>query len=365
VSATRHRPESKSLVSPQAPNPLYATYMNRRTFFTVSAAAALSRSAFAAPVNKRERMLGWLAGQTSPDYTPAAFFLHFGNDYKVGSAAARRHLEFFRHTDMDFVKIQFEQTYSRQEFLQKPADWSKLKLARLDFYEPLIQTVRELVKAEKKNSLILMTLYSPFMCAGHCATSPVLLQHLEENPEAVKKGLEILTESQLIFVRACIKEGIDGFYTSTQGSEAKRFSSPVIFSKYVKPFDLVSMKEIASTCPFNILHVCDYVAPYANYDVVTDYPGHIVNCNVKLIDRQMSQQEITKLFKRPFMGGVDRHGVLATGTPAQVEAEIRQVVKNAPRSFILGADCTVEADTSWDRLKHAISVAHQVGVRQG
>jgi uroporphyrinogen decarboxylase len=261
---------------------------------------------------------------------------------------------------MDFLKIQFEQTYSRQEFLQKPADWSKLKLAGLDFYEPQLQTVRELVKAEKKNALILMTLYSPFMCAGHCATSPVLLQHLEENPEAVKKGLEILTESQLLFVRACMKEGIDGFYSSTQGSEANRFSSPAIFSQYVKPFDLVSMKQIASACPFNILHICDYVAPYANYDAVIDYPGHVVNCNLKLTDREITGQEITRLFKRPFMGGMDRHGIIATGTPAQVEAKIRQVVKDAPRPFILGADCTVEADTSWDRLRHAIAVAHQV-----
>jgi uroporphyrinogen decarboxylase len=336
--------------------------MNRRTFLSLAPAAALSRTSFAAPaaLNKRERMLGWLAGESTPNYIPAAFFLHFGNDYKTGSAAAKRHLEFFHRTDMDFLKIQFEQTYSRQEFLQKPADWSKLKLAGLDFYEPQLQTVRELVKAEKKNALILMTLYSPFMCAGHCATSPVLLQHLEENPEAVKKGLEILTESQLLFVRACMKEGIDGFYSSTQGSEANRFSSPAIFSQYVKPFDLVSMKQIASACPFNILHICDYVAPYANYDAVIDYPGHVVNCNLKLTDREITGQEITRLFKRPFMGGMDRHGIIATGTPAQVEAKIRQVVKDAPRPFILGADCTVEADTSWDRLRHAIAVAHQV-----
>ena len=337
--------------------------MNRRTFLGLSASAALTRSSFAAPapVNKRERMLGWLASQSTPNYTPAAFFLHFGNDYKAGSAAAKRHLEFFRYTDMDFVKIQFEQAYSRQEFLQKPADWSRLKLAKLDFYEPLLQTVRELVQAEKKNALILMTLYSPFMSAGQCATEPVLLRHLEENPEAVKKGLEILTESQLLFVRACIKEGVDGFYTSTQGGEAKRFSSPAIFGKYIKPFDLVSMKEIATACPFNILHVCDYVAPYANYDAVYDYPGQVVNCNVRLSDHQMSAQDIKKLFKRPFMGGLDRHGIIVTGTPAQVEAEIRRVVKDSPRPFILGADCTVDAATKWDRLKHAISVAHQVG----
>jgi uroporphyrinogen decarboxylase len=334
--------------------------MNRRYFLGLSAAAALARPSFAAPapVNKRERMLAWLAGQTTPNYTPAAFFLHFGDGYKTGSAAAQRHLEFFRHTDMDFVKIQFEQTYSRQEFLQKPGDWSKLKLAKLDFYEPLLQTVRELVKSEKKNSLILMTLYSPFMCAGQCATAPVLLQHMQENPEAVKKGLEILTESQLIFVRACIKEGIDGFYASTQGGEASRFGDSKVFSSYIKPFDLVSMKEAAAACPFNILHVCDYVAPYSGYSAYYDYPGHVVNCNVKLTDRHISPREISGNFKRPFMGGMDRHGIIATGQPEEVAAEIRRVVNSSPKPFLLGADCTVAADTDWDRIKHAISVAH-------
>jgi uroporphyrinogen decarboxylase len=262
---------------------------------------------------------------------------------------------------MDFVKIQFEQTYERQAFLKTPADWAKLSLRKLDFYEPLLHTVRELVKGSKKDSLILMTLYSPFMCAGHCATSPLLIQHLEENPEAVKKGLEILTESQMLFVRACIKAGIDGFYMSTQGSEAKRFSSSKIFTDYIKPFDLVSMKEIQKSCAFNILHVCDYVAPYANYDAVYDYPGHVINCNAKLTGRELSVAEVTSLFKRPFMGGMDRHGVIAKGSVAEIEAEIRRVVKSSPRQFILGADCTVAGDTDWGRLRQAIAVAHSAG----
>ena len=45
-------------------------------------------------------------------------------------------------------------------------------------------------------------------------------------------------------------------------------SSPELFTKYVKPFDLVAMKEAASACPFNILHVCDYVAPYSGYEAL-------------------------------------------------------------------------------------------------
>lgn len=334
----------------------YATSMDRRAFLAGSAAVMA-----AGTVNKRDRMMQWLAGKPAAGYTPAAFFLHFGAEYKNGSAAARRHMEFFRQTDMDFVKIQFEQTYARQEFLQKPADWAKLTLRKLDFYEPLLATVRELVKDSKRDSLILMTLYSPFMCAGHCATAPLLVKHLEENPEAVKKGLEILTESQMLFVRACMKAGVDGFYMSTQGSEAKRFSSPKIFGEYIKPFDLVSMKEIQKACAFNILHVCDYVAPYANYDAVYDYPGHVINCNAKLTGRELSIAEVSKLFKRPFMGGMDRHGIIAKGSVAEMEAEIRRVVKSAPRQFILGADCTVAGETDWARLRQAIGVAHRVG----
>ena len=343
----------------------YATYMNRRAFLSLPALGATTLFAAqtkSAPANKRERLLQWLDGKTDPNYTPAAFFLHFGAGYKNGSAATRRHLEFFRRTDMDFVKIQFEQTYTRQNFLQKPSDWAKLKLEKRDFYEPLLLTVRELVAAAKKDALILMTLYSPFMGASASATAPLLQRHLEEDPEAVKRGMEILTESQLLFVRACIEEGVDGFYMSTQGSEATRFHDPKIFANYVKPFDLVAMKAAQAACPFNILHVCDYHAPYANFDLVRDYPGHVVNCNPKLTDKTLSFQQIAALFGRPTMGGLDRHGILATGSSAQVEAQIKTVIKSAPKQFILGADCTVASDTDWGRLHDAIALAHRTGV---
>lgn len=334
--------------------------MNRRYFFALAPAFATSFAAGSS--GRRQRMLDWLAGKTDPHYTPAAFFLHFGAEFKNGLPAARRHLEFFQQTGMDFVKIQFEQTYERQAFLQKPADWSRLALRKIDFYEPLLVTVRELVKTAKNDALILMTLYSPYMCAGHCATSPLLRQHLAENPDAVKRGLEILTESQMIFVRACIDAGIDGFYMSTQGSEAGQLANPALFTKYVKPFDVVAMKEATARCRFNILHVCDYVAPYSSFDAVLDYPGHVVNCNPNLVGKQLSWQQISAMFKRPCMGGLDRHGVLVKGTPAQVETEVKRVVKSAPRQFILGADCTVPGDLGWKRLRHAIDVAHSTGV---
>jgi len=309
-------------------------------------------------VNKRERMLQWLEGKIEPGYTPAAFFLHFEEPYKLGQGAATQHLNYFRQTDMDFVKIQFEKEYEPVHFLKKPSDWAKLKPNPLEFYEPQLVAVREIVKTLKSEALVIMTLYSPFMWAGHTATRPVLLRHMEEDPMAVKKGLDTLVESQLLFVKECIKIGVDGFYMSTQGSETKQFKDPRLFSDFVKPSDLVAMKEAATNCPFNILHVCDYNAPYANYDAVLDYPGQVVNCNPKTTTKHLSWQEISSMFKRPIMGGLERLGVISKGSPAQIDQEVRRVLKNAPKQFILGADCTVAGDTDWNILRKAIDVAH-------
>ena len=71
---------------------------------------------------------------------------------------------------------------------------------------------------------------------------------------------------------------------------------------------------MARTCAFNILHVCDYNAPYADLSAFADYPGHVVNCNPRLARRTMTWKEVAQTFGgRPCMGGLDRHGVIATG----------------------------------------------------
>jgi uroporphyrinogen decarboxylase len=308
--------------------------------------------------NKRERMLAWLEGRLEPGYTPAAFFVHFDEGHKLGSAAAAKHLEYFSATGMDFVKVQYEREYTPVSFLKKPSDWSRLSPKGLEFYEPQLEALRQVVKAAKRDSLVLMTLYSPFMWAGHSATLPVLLRHMEEDPGAVKRGLDTLVESQLVFVRACIKAGVDGFYMATQGSETGQLSRPSLFRDYVKPADLVAMREASSSCPFNIVHVCDYNAPYSSYDAVLDYPGQVVSCCPHLTDGMLTWQQVSAMFKRPGMGGMERHGVIYSGSPQEIRREVRRVVAGAPRQFILGADCTVPGDIDWRRIRTAIDTAH-------
>jgi uroporphyrinogen decarboxylase len=290
---------------------------------------------------------------------PAGFFLHFPPAYHRGQAAVEKHLEYFRYTGMDFVKIQYEHVFPHIPTIRTPEDWRDMPFYDQDFYTAPLRVVEGLVNAAKDEALVILTLYSPFMCAGHTTSDAMITQHLKEDPEKAKLGLEVITESLLGFVRACIRLGVDGFYASTQGGEAHRFADKTIFETYIKPYDLVLMEEAArQQCPFNILHVCDYHGGYDDLTPYLDYPGHVVNCSLTLGERTITTKEAARMFGRPYMGGLDRHGIITTGDQAAIRARVEEVLRDAPDRFILGADCTLPGDIDWDNIRLAIATAH-------
>ena len=309
-------------------------------------------------MNKRDTMLSLLDNATSSDYIPAAFFLHFDSAYHQGQAAIDKHLEFFRFTDMDFVKIQYEHSFPPSAPIRKPKDWAHAPSCSEEFFEEPIRVLESLVKAAKSEALVIMTLYSPFMWATHLDEEGDIVNHLREDPEAVRKGLTIMTENVLTLARACKRVGVDGFYASSQGGESFRFQDSSIFQKYIKPTDLAVWDEISS-CSFNILHICDYEGGYDDLTPFLDYPGHVVNSSLKLGDRMLTPKEASQLFGRPFMGGMERKGVLATGNLEAIQQTAIDALAQMPEQFILAADCTVPSDTPWEYLRTAIETAHQ------
>jgi uroporphyrinogen decarboxylase len=339
--------------------------ISRRRFVTslgmAAAAAAASRvAAQSKPTqpNKREAMLSLRSGGPGPGYVPAAFFLHFDERARLGRPAVEKHLEYFRATGMDFVKIQYERSFPAIPEIRTPGDWKAMPKHGIDFYKPQLEVVEGLVKAAAHEALVLCTLYSPFMLAGQVAGRAQLIEHVEQDGEAVRRGLDTITESLLGFVRECCRLGVDGFYASTQGGEKGTFSDPGLFAKYVTPYDLRVLEEIDRTCRFNILHVCDYEAPYADLSPFTKYPGHVVSCSPALTTGDVPLRDLAKQFGRPIMGGMDRKGIIGTGTDEAIRREALRVLKSAPDRFVLGADCTVPAEARWSGIRAAIDTAH-------
>jgi len=308
-------------------------------------------------MNKRDFVLSLV----SPSYTrgavPAAFFLHFDEQFRRGRAAIDKHLEFFRFTGMDIVKIQFELPMPHVD-IASARDWEKLPQLDRDFFAPQLEVVKGLVSEAKREALVILTLYSSFMLANQMTDADVVTRAISDTPDAFKRGIGRITDNLLAFVRECIRMGLDGFYTSTQGGEAGHLADPSSFDECVRPYDLAVMDAINEACEFSILHVCDYHLPYSDLSPFSDYPGQVVNTPLELAGGKIGAREVAKMFGRPFMGGLERKGVIAKGTPEQIRTAVREAIAGAPDRYILGADCTVPADTPWENLRIAIEASH-------
>ncbi|MDR2809251.1 MAG: hypothetical protein LBB84_01675 [Tannerellaceae bacterium] len=314
-------------------------------------------SAHQTKVNKREKALAVLDRSKPNKYVPAAFFMHFQD--KLGQGAIDRHVEYFRATNMDFVKVQYEQTVPFLETIKKPEDWDKIPVYSETFFEPQLAVIEALAKALKSEALIIPTVYSPFMLAGQTVGKNVLT-HARENPDAVAKGMQHITESVLNYIHGAIKRGADGFYISTQGGDVKNFGDTPLYDKLILPFDTIVSQEAGNKATVNILHICDYNSPYSQIRKFTSYPGSIINPPIRLADGSpVSTKEVQQIFDRPVMGGLDRLGILAKGNPEEIKVEVDKVFADASPNFILAADCTVPGEVPWQNLRAVIDYAHE------
>ena len=309
-------------------------------------------------MNKRDELMKLLDSSYKASSVPAAFFLHFDQACHRGQAAVDKHLEFFRFTDMDLVKIQFEHHMPAMQ-MHRPQDWSNVPLFGRDFWEESLAVVKGIVKSARKEALVVLTLYSPFHALHVISRSrKSSFDICRRIPSHSSEGIEVITEGLLCFVRECIKLGVDGFYASTQGGESGRLADPKTFDECVRPYDMTILNEIHRACAFNILHICDYHLPYADLAPFTAYPGHVVNTSLKLTGREIEAKEAGKIFGRPFMGGLERTGVITNGAPEAIRQAVRKAIESAPERFIV-VQTAPSSGYSLENLREAIQAAHE------
>ena len=65
---------------------------------------------------------------------------------------------------------------------------------------------------------------------------------------------------------------------------------------------------------------------------ILNYPGHIVNCSLELTTGKTTGKEVARLFNRPYMGGLDRLGILAKGIPGRGSRGRRSRSAKPPQS---------------------------------
>ncbi|MBC8610384.1 methylcobalamin:coenzyme M methyltransferase [uncultured Ruminococcus sp.] len=311
-------------------------------------------------MNKVERVKAVLNGQT-PDKVPAGFWFHYPASFTV-EETVKGHLDLFRHTDMDIMKIMQDFMYPIHSQINSASDWYKIKFDGPDSpeFKKQAEVIKRILDGVGGEAMAVQTMFGPFKAASFAFGDDLLMAHAKENPKAVADGVKTIAEVQVEWANAYMDLGLDGIYFSAQFGEIGRFSDEE-WAMMVKPADLMVLGEADKrTDKYNILHLCG--EPEYDFKVClerfADYPGDIVNWSVK--DNGLSLLDGKKLYQRPILGGLNNKGNILSGT----EDAIRQEVEDAIRGFgsmsmMIGADCTIQGEgISLDRIKAAVEAAH-------
>lgn len=134
-----------------------------------------------------------------------------------------------------------------------PEDWLKLRETVTPQELNIIEAARQLPARLGNDIPLLVTVFSPLTQALMLAGQDTLQAHLQYYPDAVLKGLEILTTTTKRLIVAYEEAGVNGIYYATQ-----HLTDTAIPRHWYQHFGLSIDQEIMQLChkfKFNILHI--------------------------------------------------------------------------------------------------------------
>ncbi|MDH5201040.1 MAG: hypothetical protein OEW93_09150, partial [Candidatus Bathyarchaeota archaeon] len=223
-----------------------------------------------------------------PDRVPWALWGHFPavpflrhysweKANRDGEESARAHIALLRALDhkMDLLKVtpfyrymacgwgsrfRFVDNDEHEEtvevFVKETDDWGRLWV--LDPRKELRENLRcvEVLARELYGMPFIYTVASPIVQALHGVSSPErVYADMEEQPDALKEGLETITQTCIDFARACVDEGAAGVFFGIGGGG--QIWSRMIrgqLEEYALAYDSRVLEAVDA--PIKLLHVC-------------------------------------------------------------------------------------------------------------
>lgn len=287
------------------------------------------------------------------DRIPTGFWTHFPSEAATGRAMATAHLDFYRRSGVDFLKVMNDNPYRLVgiDRIERPSDWRRLRpeargsqgrLAYLD-------GVRAILDAVGHETPVVVTVFNPFATANDNRSGALdfsdlsfegITTHLREDPESTSAGLHVIAESLASLAVDCIEAGATGIFFSANGAGRGRFSAEE-FERHIGSTDRMVLDAArAAGATFNLLHVC---GADQRLEAYVGYPVDVVNWAPQM--GNLSLVEGRALLGKTVLGGLDQSGALSSGSRAGIEAEVHAAIAVAGmRSFMLGAGCAVTGE---------------------
>jgi len=319
----------------------------------------------------RERIEALLAGE-QPDRMPVSFWRHFYDQESSADDLSRAMLKFQDKFDWDLMKINPRASYHLEDWGNKytytndpmekpihdayavntPADWEKIGILNPDKAPVLVEhvdAVAKIVNASSDDLPIVMTVFNPISIAGDLVENDqFLVDQIHENPEAVKQALKNITMTFIEYCKRILAKGVDGIFFATTQWASTNLLTEDEYKIFGREFDMMLLEEIIPLTKLNVLHVCSSNNMLGFFK---DYPFKLINWDITDPTNASAEQGAEILTNKVVMGGVDRKGLLQTGSPAELKAMVDKYFKFAKKHpFMLAPDCSVPVSTPDDNL---------------
>lgn len=302
----------------------------------------------------RQRLETCLSGEL-PDRPPVALWRHFPVDDQTPAGLAAASIDFQRHYDFDFVKVTPASSFCLKDWgsqdewrgapegtrdytkrvIHAPEDWANLREldpARGSLRDQL-KCLSILVAELGPETPVIQTIFSPLSQAKNLIGSEHLMVHLRRYPQALKAGLEIITESTQRFLHAALETGIAGVFYAVQHARYGTLSEAE-YAQFGRLYDL-RLLELASEAWFNMLHLHGREVMFKQ---MIDYPVQAINWHDRVAGPSL--QEALEMFPGSVCGGLSRYESLVLSTPQEVTNQALDAIESTGgERFILGAGC--------------------------
>jgi uroporphyrinogen decarboxylase len=353
----------------------------------------------------------------TPDRVPWALWGHFPacrwlNGYswekttRDGEELARAHIAILEKMDnsMDLLKVtpfyQFmamkwgskfefidnnEQARTKEVAVKNTADWEKLEF--LDPQKELREYIRcnEILERDLHTTPYIFTIPSPIIQAMNGISTPSqVLKDIKNNPEALKKGLETITETTIEFAKACVEAGASGIFLGIGGGgRIWRDLNKTQLEQYALGYDKKILDSV--NAPIKLLHICSTSTKLTFIPDSLKW-GPIANGNpqklmeegwfkkypVSSINWASHQWTPIKKGKEIYgdkfciCGGLDHNKLLRSGTPEQVETAVKKAIDECAEGggFMIGPGCTVFQDMPLDNYKAVGRAVQKFGINK-
>ena len=182
-------------------------------------------------MDKRTRVLNAM-NKREVDHVPVGFWFHFAGEEAAGDACVQAHLNYYRETDLDFLKIMCDSYFAWPlPKIRKAEDWNRVEPLPADhpFIREQVERAAAIVKEIGKERCVFYNVFAPFSSLRfgiEAAGQPdsMIMEHIRTDRNAVMRALDAIGQTNALLSELLIAEaGCDGIYYCVQSGEYDRF----------------------------------------------------------------------------------------------------------------------------------------------